>query len=239
MTPGRSLSANTSGRSCAPVASTTCAARTCHRRWRTAPAGASAPRWSVRRSATTTQVGVVVADRRRAREHAHLGRGGQALRDARHPVQRGLAVERLARAEQAAARLGLVVDEDHARAGAGGGVGRGEAGRPGADHEHVAVHVHVVVAGAVGARPPGARDRSGSRRRRPSNSSTSVARSIGSEPPASCDLDERVRLLGPRGDDPARAPVGDRVRDHVDARGEQRRGQRVTAQPFAAPRRRT
>ena len=52
--PGRSLSAKTTGRSCAPVATTTERARMRHTRWRERCFGADAPRWSVRRSSAST-----------------------------------------------------------------------------------------------------------------------------------------------------------------------------------------
>ena len=56
MIPGRSLSAKTSGRSWAPVASTTRRGLMFHRRWRLMPVGARGPRWSVRRSSALSEL---------------------------------------------------------------------------------------------------------------------------------------------------------------------------------------
>ena len=53
-------------------------------------------------------------------------------------------------AQQRAAELGLLVDQDHARAAAAGGERRHQPGGTAADHEHVAVRVHVLVAIRIG-----------------------------------------------------------------------------------------
>ena len=50
-------------------------------------------------------------------------------------------------------------------------------------------------------------------------------------PAAQLDLDEPVRLLRAGRGDPARAAAVDARPDHVDAVGEQRRGERVAAEP--------
>ena len=129
-------------------------------------------------------------------------------------------------AEQRAAGLGLLVDEDHPRAGAGGGQRGGQAGRAGADHEHVGV--------ARGRRRSGRSRRSSASRpwpgmpraTSPSYSSTVVASSIGSgngssiwtRPPVS----SAQAAVMPRG-----RPSLMLVADLVHAVGQQRRGQGV------------
>ncbi len=68
-----------------------------------------------------------------------FGAGAGEPGGGRLPVDGGV------RAEQAAARRGVLVAEDHARAAAGGGAGRGESGRTAADDQHVAMAVLVLV----------------------------------------------------------------------------------------------
>ena len=69
MMPGRSLSANTMWRSIAPVASTTCLARTCHSRSRgSVVAGVGEMVGDALDQAD--EILRVIAERRRARQHA-------------------------------------------------------------------------------------------------------------------------------------------------------------------------
>jgi hypothetical protein len=134
------------------------------------------------------------------------------------------AVARRARREL---RLGL--GEDHPRAGRRRGVGSGEAGRPAPDHEHVAVGVDLVVVGGIG------RHRQRAPPREPARDEPVDELHLGGaqhrlRAAAELDLHEPVRFLRPGGADPARAAAVDAGPDHVDAGGQERRREAVTAQ---------
>ena len=61
-------------------------------------------------------------------------------------MRSGQAINALGRGKQAAAKLRLFIDQDHARAAVGGGTGGREAGRTCTNHQDIAVRVDVVVA---------------------------------------------------------------------------------------------
>ena len=127
MMPGRSLSVNTTGRSCAPAA-TAWRARMRQTRWRLSAAGAARPRWSVRRSSARTNPSSY-ARRGGALQVQHVGIGGQLGDRGRDPVQGGRAVDGVGGAQQGAAGLTLLVDQHHPGAGARRGQRRGQARR--------------------------------------------------------------------------------------------------------------
>ena len=87
------------------------------------------------------KVGVIPGERRCARQDGDLGERRQLVLDAGHPQHRRPAVDDLRASQQAAAELGLVVDEDDPSARAGRAPGRRETGRSATDDEHVAVDV--------------------------------------------------------------------------------------------------
>ena len=163
---------------------------------------------------------VVGADRGRAQQHPRLGGDRQPL--ARVPD--GPAVARRPRPELRP-RLG----EDHPRAGRARGVRGGEPGRAAADHEHVAVLVAAVVDGGVAPveraapRQPARDQPVGQLDLRRAQHRLRAA--------AALHLDQPVRLLRARRGDPARPAAVDARPDDVDPVGEQRRGQRVAAEP--------
>lgn len=168
---------------------------------------------------------VVVADDRGAAQHAYVRQGGQRGDLLGRPLAAGRAVERLGRAEEAAARLGPLVGEDHPRTGPRRHARGGDAGRSRADHEHVAVGVHRVVTRRVGpvGQPALSRQAGG-------DQAVVQLDGRGGEHRLGeglLDLDERVRLLAARGVDAARTAELDAARHRAHAVGEQRRGQRV------------
>ncbi|GAB3887858.1 hypothetical protein GCM10027612_27380 [Microbispora bryophytorum subsp. camponoti] len=176
---------------------------------------------------------VVVAEDRGAAQHAHLRQGGQRGHLLGRPLAARPAVERLGRAEQAAARLGPLVGEDHPGPGPRGDARGGDAGRSRADDEHVAVRVHGVVARRVG--PVGQPALS-----RQARGDQAVVQLDGRRlehglGEGLLDLDERVRLLAARGVHAARAAEPDAARHRAHAVGEQRRGQRVALQALVLP----
>ncbi len=148
MTPGRSLSANTSGRSMAPVARTTCLARTFHRRSRD-PLAASG-RSGLAPFQQRQVVVLVIPERRRPREHPDIIHAGELLRRRRGPIERRAALDDGALGQQLTAELGLLIGEDDPRAGAPGGERRGQSRRTAADDQHVAMGVHLVVDVGIG-----------------------------------------------------------------------------------------
>ena len=94
-----------------------------------------------------------VTEGRRARHHAHARVPGELRQAPGEPGVGHLAVDaRRAAVEQRAARLRLLVGDDHASAARGGRERRGEPGRAGADDEHVAVREALRVAVRVGLR---------------------------------------------------------------------------------------
>ena len=141
------------------------------------------------------------------------------------PVQRRRAVDAVVGAQERAARLGLLVDQDDARARPGGRQRGREAGRPRTHHEQVGVHVAGVVAGgvrhvgepalagdAVCREPVGQLDGGGQQHR------------LGER---LLDLDQAVRVLRPGCRDPAGPAQLDAGARLVHAVGEQRRRQGV------------
>ena len=234
MMPGRSLSVNTTGRSWAPAATTTCRARMRQTRCRLIAAGASAPRWSVRRSQREDEAVVVVAERGGALQVQHVGVGRPVRRPRRRPSPAaGRAVDGVGAAEQRAAGLALLVDEHHPRAGAGRGQRGGQPGGPGADHQHVGVHVRGVVAGGVGdlGEPALPGDAAGDQPVVQLDGGGQQHR-LGE---GLLDLDQAAGVLGPRRGDAAGPAQLDAGGDLVHAVGQQRRGQGVAGVPGQFP----
>ena len=156
MTPGRSLPGNTSGRSIAPVASTTSRARTCHRRSR-GVAAAGAGQVIGDALAEPDQVVREIAEGRRARQQRHVRRARERGERVREPLPARLSVDRRRRlVQQRAAELGLLVAEHDPRAGLRRGERRREARGTRADDEHVAMRVALRIAIGIGRgrRPP-------------------------------------------------------------------------------------
>ena len=150
MIPGRSLSGKTSGRSNAPVASTTAL-------------GAHLPQPLARQLGigrgemvgqpllSADEVLRVEAERLRARQQRDARRSGEFGERRGEPDGSVGAVDaRLGLGEQRAAELGLIVEQDHARAGARGGERGGEARRSAADHRDVAMGVFERVVIGIG-----------------------------------------------------------------------------------------
>ena len=82
----------------------------------------------------------VVAERRGARQHAHIVHRGKPGDSGLRPTPASLAVDLRAGLEaQRAAKLGLLVADDDAHAGFGGGQRRRDAGRAAAQHQHLAM----------------------------------------------------------------------------------------------------
>ena len=92
------------------------------------------------------EVVVVVAVDRGAWQQGHFRQAFQLFDHGVDPVGGRLAVEGFAAVEQAAAKLFLLVSQDHTGAAARSSQCSGQASRAGADDQHVAVLVHVVVA---------------------------------------------------------------------------------------------
>ena len=190
MTPGRSLSAKTIGRSMAPVARTTSRARRCQSRSR---ARGEAPGRRRRRSCATIMFWSNQPDRHRsAAGTGHSGAASQPRARERAAGSSGrAALQRRRRPRRGSTRAPV----------AGGS--RDPAGRPAPTTTTSAVSVDVLARACRRSRapagPPALRTAS------PSTSSTSVARRSG-EP--GLDRDQRVRLLGAGRQDPARPVRG-------------------------------
>ena len=164
--------------------------------------------------------GVVGADRGGAQQHPRLG--GDRQPRARRP-------HRAAVAGRPRPQLRRRLGEHHPRAGRARGVGGGEPGRAAADHEHVAVRVHAVVRRAVA---PAERAAPGQPARDEPVEQLDLGRAQHRlRPTAELDLHEPVGLLRAGRRDPARPAAVDARPDHVDAVRQQRRGERVAAEP--------
>ena len=148
MMPGRSLLAKVSGRSWAPVASTT-----------RAPARARAAR-AVHRLLLGHQVVRAALDQRDivvvveavgggAAQHAHLGHGFQFFEGLRDPLGGRFAVDRGIAREQPAAQLGLLVAQDDRAPDSPAASAAAQAGDAAAHHQHVAMRVAFVVPGRI------------------------------------------------------------------------------------------
>ena len=149
--PGRSLPGNTSGRSMAPVASTTRRARTCHSRSRGCCAGRSA-RWSVMRSFKPDEVVREVAECGGSGEqrHARVARAARAPTAApnRAPASPSM------RAAASPSRLPPnSEDSSHSMTrhpDCGRGERCGKACRTCAHHQHIAMRVALRIAVGIG-----------------------------------------------------------------------------------------
>ena len=227
MIPGRSLSANTIGRSWAPVATTMCRARIRQTRWRR----------QVRRCVAAEVVGaplegehepvVVVAERGGALQVQDIGVAGQFGDRGGDPLERGGAVDAVGAAAAARRRPRTARRPATTRAPARAAVERGgQARRAGADDQHVGVDVLGVVAGGVGdlGEPALPGDAAGDQAVVQLDGGGQQHR-LGER---LLDLDQAAGVLGPGGGDAARAAELDAGGDLVDAVGQQRRGQGVT-----------
>ncbi|MCY1212595.1 hypothetical protein D9M72_243330 [compost metagenome] len=92
------------------------------------------------------EIVVLISEGGAARKDRHVRQLAQFGRDLLGPLQRGLAIELGATGKQAAAKLALIVDQDHARTGYCRRMRCPEARRAAANHQHVAVRVALVVA---------------------------------------------------------------------------------------------
>ena len=149
MTPGRSLLAKTSGRSMAPVASTTCFARTRHSRWRgsgrrgvpDARSPAPSASGSCGRSSRTRWCAAA----------ASLPACGRVRPAHRRPTRSPACRRSVRRSTAASRRVSACSSARMTRApGAAGGECRGETGGPAAHHQHVAMGEGLAVAIGVG-----------------------------------------------------------------------------------------
>ena len=228
MTPGRSLSSNTTGRSIAPVARTIRAARMRCTRWRERPAGACAEVVGAPLQGEHEPV-VPAADVQwpNAVVRCRWVTWGCAASSATVSATNSVAGRPSIRSVPVSVPPGgrAVVDEHDVLSGAGGPAGGGEAGRSGADDEHVAVGVAAVVPGEVGdlGEPALAVDPAGDEPVGDLDGGRQEHR-LGE---GLLDLDEAGGVLGPRGGDPARPPVLHAGAERPDAVGEQDRGEGV------------
>ena len=171
-------------------------------------------------------VAVVVApERRRALQDAHLGMGLEAGHDALHPTARRPPIEQFGTAQQAAAGLGLLVDEDHPGPGPGRGQGGGEASRAGSDNQQFAVGIDGVVASRIGVRAELALPAQAMRHQPVDQLDDGrAAHRLGV---GRLDLHERAGVLDAGRGDTARAAEPHTGRNLVHPVRQQRRGQRV------------
>ena len=202
-------------------------------RWRLSAAGASPPRWSVRRSQRQDEPVVVMPEGGGALQVQHIGIGGQLGDRGRDPVQGGRAVDGVGAAEQRAARLTLLVDEHHPCAGARRGQCRGQPRRAGTDHQQVGVRMFGVVLGGVGdlGQPTLPGDAAGDQPVEQLDGGRQQHR-LGEW---LLDLDQAAGVFGPRRGDATGPAELDAGADLVNAVGQQGRGQGVTGVPGQFP----
>ena len=144
MTPGRSLSPNTIGRSIAPAASTARLATMRHSRWRGCMRGRLG-HMVVDPLDRGIGAAVIDAEHGGAAQDAAVGQAFELGLGRLDPVERGTPVDLVALGEQPPAETEILLAQDHPRAGARGGERRRQAGGPAADHQHVAEGVGLVV----------------------------------------------------------------------------------------------
>src|SRR5690606_955417 len=174
---------------------------------------------------------VVAADRGGPGEHPYLGQRGQAGLGRGDPVERGRAVQPDPAAQQVASEPGLIVDQDDPYAQFPGRERGGEPGRAAAHDQHLAVQVALVAAALVG----GGGVEAALAAQAPRLQARVQLDGGGRQHRVGADPYQRVRLLGPGGEDATRpaqvhAPPGDAY-----ARGQQRGGERVARMAVERP----
>ena len=143
MTPGRSLLGKTSGRSSAPVASTTARARSVTALARASPLAGSGRRWP-RRSTSATVC------RHSGRDAVVRVRSATLRSGVQLPRRRRARLAGPARGSDSRRRRHRVVDQHHAGAAAAGGKSGRQACRAAADDQHVGEFVARLVAVGIG-----------------------------------------------------------------------------------------
>ena len=98
------------------------------------------------------EIVIVQAGDRRPAEHRNIRRSAQPLHCCGDPVHRRRIVDRAITGQQVAARLGLLVGQDHPATPVRRRQRGGQAGRPPADDQHIAMGVHALVAVRIGRR---------------------------------------------------------------------------------------
>ncbi|CAB4889671.1 unannotated protein [freshwater metagenome] len=168
---------------------------------------------------------VVGTERGGAAQQRHVGERRQLGHRVGNPVQGRPSVDDVVGAEQGAAELALIVDDDHASATAGGDHSGRQTGRAGSDDQQVGVGVHGVVLGGVG--DLGETPLSGDA---PSDQAVVQLDRRGEQHRLGerlLDLYESAGVLGPRCGESSRPTELDAGGDLMNTVGEQRRRQRV------------